>query len=243
MKRILPILLVMLLGAREVRAWGSASEVVHGSARILEKGETIIGVLSPLAFGLHEQVTIFLHPALYLFLTPNIWGRAAVLEGPLGVSVEAGYQQSFLVLSQATTDGKAHYPGFMQFGAVASMALSNSLQLNAAAGYVLELVTAGGRTGVSGAYGRLGADYLLAANHLLMGEVRTRYLNGEGFAVPTATVIYARQLGRMRVGGGLCFGQFELANGATRLPSGATDPVADTWSIPVYPWVDVWWRF
>ncbi len=93
-------LVFALLWSAPALGWESAREVIHGSARVLEKGETIIGVVSPLAYGVHERVTLFTHPALWLLLTPNLWFRLSLLRSTVGLALDAGYQQSFLGLQE-----------------------------------------------------------------------------------------------------------------------------------------------
>ncbi|MBM4355898.1 MAG: hypothetical protein FJ109_19270, partial [Deltaproteobacteria bacterium] len=146
----IPILLAgaVLLGALPASAWESAEEVVHGSARVLEKGETMVGVLSPLGYGVHERVTVFTHPALLLLLTPSLWTRLAILEGTSGLALEAGYQQSWLDLltADSTTDAeddRSDAPGYVQLGVVWSQLLSRNVQLNVAGGYLAEFGRAG----------------------------------------------------------------------------------------------------
>ncbi len=233
------VVALMLLATSEAGAWESPSQIIHGTARVLEKGETVIGVLSPMAFGLHERVTAFLHPALYLFLTPNVWFRALALQGEPSIAVEAGYQQSFLAIQQSDSGEDSDYPGMVQLGAVASMVLGTRWQVTMAMGYLAEL-SQGNRGSLGGLYGRLGADFLIAPQHLLLAEFRGRYLFEDGFAIPTFTALYARQFGRMRIGAGLVVGQFTLSASSSGAEGSGT---ANDFSLPVYPWVDAWWRF
>lgn len=238
-------------------AWDSAKEVIHGSSRVLEKGETIVGVISPLAYGLHDRATVFTHPALHLLLTPNFWGRLALLEGTAGVSLESGYQQSFLSLSGTSED---HYPGFFQLGAVYSQLLTANLQLNCAAGYLVDIDTgeeteAGYRTGF---YYRVGTNIVIKRRNLLIAQVRGKVMSGPEPSIPTGTVLFARQLGRMRVGVGASVGEFVIRTGyeedekkadeerAEETAGNTTEQTARKTTektINIYPYFDLWWRF
>jgi len=207
-------------------AWESAKDIVHGSARVLDKGETIIGVVSPLAYGLHERVTVFTHPALHLLLTPNIWGRLSLLDDDTGLALETGYQQSLFAISSL-----GDYPGFFQLGLVASLLFTQSFQATVAGGYLVdfaptELPDASYTTGF---YWRSGAHLLFKRVNLVMLEVSGKVMRDVPVGVPTGKAIFARQLGRMRLGVGAAFGRFEVIPG--------DDPL---W---MYPWADVWWRF
>lgn len=232
------LLALLFLAPSQALAWENPAQIVHGTSRLLEKGETVIGVLSPMAFGLHERVTVFLHPALYLFLTPNVWFRAGVLQGEPGVSLEAGYQQSFLAIQQSDGGESSDYPGMVQLGAVTSLSFSQRWQGTVALGYLAEL-SQGERGTVNGVYGRIGADFLITPENLIMAEFKARYLFPEGFAIPTFTAIYARQFGRMRLGAGLVVGQFSFSTASTGLEADSPSEV----TLPVYPWLDAWWRF
>ncbi len=255
--RFLPaglLLLLLLHAAPPARGWERASEIIHGSARVLEKGETIVGIVSPLAYGLVERVTVFTHPALLLLLTPNIWGRLNVLDGDAAVAIETGYQQSLLVLEWAgdgSSDDTASsqeedpMPGYFQLGAIYSHSIGPRVQLTAALGYVVrfgEFTTDVGAHS-SGLYWRTGGHFLFGEENLVLAEVRGHWYAGEDAALPTGTLLFARQLGRTRIGVGACFGDFPVSNDF----DSATDPrkgeSGDVTHLPVYPWLDLWWRF
>jgi hypothetical protein len=241
-----------LLWAGPVHAWDHPREIIHGSARVLEKGETIVGIVSPLAYGLVERVTIFTHPALLLLLTPNMWARVSLLDDNSAVALEAGYQQSVLDLEYGESNDSAAdsgntdpNPGYFQAGAIFSQVLGSSVQVSVATGY---LVRFGGFTTNlnehnSGIYYRLNGHLLFGEVNLILAEVRGHWFRDTSAHFPTGTLIYARQLGRTRLGIGAAFGEFPISTDF----SNATDPRSgnsgDTVALPVYPWVDLWWRF
>jgi len=245
MKHLLCILACLLLFPVSGLAWEDTRHVVHGSARILEKGETVVGVLSPLAYGVHERVTVFTHPALLLLLTPNIWARLSVWDSDLGLAGEAGYLQSWLGgmgsdddADSATASDVA--PGFLQLGGIASYIFSKKWQVTLALGYLAEFGGDGGETD-SGLYYRAGAHFLLDETNLFVAELRGDWIAGNESPYPSGSLIYARQFGRTRLGLGACFGQFF---GQALLGQGESlDNLAFQDSIFVYPWLDVWWRF
>lgn len=246
------IMVIVLAWAKPTLAWDHPREVIHGSARVLERGETVVGILSPLAYGLVERITIFTHPALLLLLTPNLWARFSILDDDSAVALETGYQQSLLILEYGDTvdDGTASgsadpMPGFFQAGVVFSQVLGSNVQLSAATGY---LVRFGGFTTNlnehnSGLYYRLNGHLLIGELNLILAEVRGSWFNQETTPYPTGTLIYARQLGRTRLGVGAAFGDFPISadfKSATDPRSGKSGETVD---LPVYPWVDLWWRF
>jgi hypothetical protein len=241
-----------LLWASPVQAWDHPREIVHGSARVLEKRETIVGIVSPLGYGLVERVTIFTHPALLLLLTPNIWARISLLDDDSAVAFETGYQQSVLVLeygetaeSDSDTGNTDPAPGYFQAGVVVSQVIGESVQLSAATGY---LVRFGGFTTNldehnSGLYYRLNGHLLFNEANLILAEVRGNWFRGDSMHYPTGTLIYARQLGRTRLGIGAAFGEFPISTDFTDATDPRSGSSGDTVALPVYPWVDLWWRF
>ena len=263
MKRSLAVLAMAtaLLYAAPIHAWDRPTELVHGTARVLEKGEMIVGILTPLGYGLHERVTIFTHPILDLLLTPNAWLRVDLWSNESwAVAMEAGYQQSFLggvarkvagtgdsttdageptdgsvTAPEATTEvvaaAPAQYPGYLQVGFATSFAV-RLLQLTLATGYEGRFSGKDDLTDVY-LYYRVGLDLLASERNLVMvrlvGDVG---LNPGDFEIPTVTLIYARDFGRLRLGAGVAAGSFPI--------KGLPDRFVD-W--PVYPWFDLWWRF
>jgi len=252
----------VLLALFPIRAagWEGAKEVIHGSSRVLEKGETMVGVISPLAYGLHERVTAFTHPALHLLLTPNVWGRLAVLEGRAGAALETGYQQSFLSLSSVSDASKDHYPGFFQLGAVYSQLINDDLQVNTAAGYLVDIDPGEDTASAyqTGFYYRVGTNLVVKRRNLLLAELRGKVMAGSDPSIPTGTLTFARQLGRMRVGIGVSVGEFIIRTGyedvavegdeetADETTGGSTEESARKTTeetINIYPYFDLWWRF
>ena len=241
--------------APPARAWDRPTELVHGTARVLEKGEMVVGILSPLGYGIHERVTIFTHPIIDLLLTPNAWLRVDIWSDETwAVAGELGYQQSFLSVTSLGTsasssstldenpalaggdaprvDAPAEYPGYLQAGFVASFAV-RMLQVTLGAGYEGRF---SGKDDLSEVflYYRVGLDLLADERNLVMmrvlGDVGLN--KGNSFEIPTVSLLYAHEFGRLRLGAGVAAGSFPL--------KGLPDKF-DVW--PVYPWLDLWWRF
>ena len=128
----LMVLLAVSMTPKTGFGWDSPAKVVQGTARVLDKGEMMVGILTPLGYGIHERVTLFTHLILDLLLTPNIWARMALLpERAVGVTLEGGCQQSFLSWADKEQD---IYPGYVQAGVAYSYTIG-MVQVTAAAGY------------------------------------------------------------------------------------------------------------
>lgn len=245
----------LTLGTPPAGAWDRPTELVHGTARVLEKREMIVGILTPLGYGIHERVTIFTHPILDILLTPNAWLRVDAWSNETwSLSAEVGYQQSFLSVTtqgvsdsgprsldenpilaadeQPKTEASAEYPGYIQGGFAASFAV-RMLQVTLATGYEGRF---SGKDDLSAVflYYRVGLDLLANERNLVMvrmvGDIGLN--RGNGFEIPTVTLLYAHEFGRLRLAAGVAAGSFPLKGMPKKF---------DVW--PVYPLIDVWWRF
>ena len=194
----------------------------------------IIGILTPLGYGVHERVTVFTHPILDLLLTPNVWLRFDLWSDEAwAVALDAGYQQSFLSVAAGgeTTPDTVDYPGYLQAGVVGSFAVQ-MLQITLATGYEGRI---SGRDDLSDVFlfYRVGLDLLADERNLVMmrlvGDIG---LNQGSFEIPTVKLLYCREFGRGRLGVGVAAGSFPVKG----MPEGF-----DVW--PFYPWLDYWWRF
>lgn len=234
----LSLLLVLAGSPGKASAWESLQRVVHGSANVMEKGETMMGVLTPLAYGVHDRITLFTHPALHLLLTPNVWARGALKKGRTALALEGGYQQTFFAISQTGTGDNQTYPGYVQAGAVFTHTFTDWLQLNLAGGYIGDMHS-GQEDQLNWShslYLRTGVTFLFARKTFIFTQVRIKAVNAVDFERPTAWLLFGRHTGRMRFGVGVCIGNFVLGNGEETVAF-----VPD--EVPVYPWADVWWRF
>ena len=247
MRRLVVISLVslVLVAPARGRAGERVSEVIHSNARVLEKGETIVGVITPLAFGILEKVTVFTHPALHLLLTPNFWGRVSVLDGRLGLALEGGYQQSFLSLQESGDgdDAEPRYPGLLQLGGVFSFSFNKHWQASLGLGYLAEFDTRGGGSTTTGWYYRAVGQWLITRRNLVQVSVRGSKYGETPMDWPLFQAIFARQFGRMRLGGGLSVGEFVIDTGGTQVNEQTGNILPETRTLPVYPWLDAWWRF
>jgi hypothetical protein len=227
------VFVACLIATPRADAWDRPTEVVQGTARVLEKGEMIIGILTPLGYGLGERVTIFTHPILDLLLTPNLWLRVDLWNDERwAIALEAGYQQSFLSVAAEDVEGAAaEYPGYLQGGFATSLA-AGIFQITLATGYEGRF---SGKDDLSDVflYYRVGLDLLAGERSLVM----VRVVGDMGVSpfrleIPAVTLLYAHEFGRLRLGAGVVAGSFPI--------KGLPDEF-DEW--PVYPWLDVWWRF
>jgi hypothetical protein len=233
--RLLMLLWLLLWLPPQARAWESTSELVMGTARCLERGAMMVGILTPLGYGITERVTVFTSPIVALLMTPNAQLRVGVWQSPqTAIAVELGYQQSFLSMQQGDKD----YPGFVQVGLAWSRTLRRDLQATLGGGYESPFGSAGEES-ENRVYYRAGLDFLINRSDLLM----LRLHGALGFSpfLPTSQTlmaVYAHEFGRAHIGVGLAAGSFPIST--SRDSQGAIDKST---RLPVFPWLDFWWSF
>ncbi len=233
--RLLVLLWLLVWMPSPARAWESTSELVMGTARCMERGAMMVGILTPLGYGITESVTVFTSPIVALLLTPNLQVRVGAWQTPqTAVAIELGYQQSFLSMQQGDHD----YPGFVQGGLAWSRTLRGDLQATLAAGYESPFGSAG-QESENRIYYRAGLDYLINQSDLLM----LRLHGALGFSpfLPTSQTlmaVYAHEFGRAHIGVGLAVGDFPVST--SRDSAGAIDKSTN---LPLFPWLDFWWSF
>lgn len=248
-----------LLASTPARAgWLSTDRVVMNTAYTLEEGELTIGLLSPLQYGVTEDVTIAIHPILALLLTPNVGARVRVWTEGVTVSVAASYSQTFLreVAFEKSADGDtgapyvrpgesesiaSGFPGTVQAGVLVSIPAGDVVTLTPYGGYTLDFFTqvGGGLTTVPSTHGPtvgFGLNWLIGDEDLLSVQVQGVIWSVPDGApeIPTGTVAWAHAWDELRLGIGVAAGRFPL-----RVGEGVAGEVIE---IPVYPYIDLWWR-
>lgn len=258
MRLALCVVATVALTAGQARAgWISPDRVVTNTAYTLEENELIIGVLSPLQYGVTEDVTIAIHPILALLLTPNVSARVRVWQEDAVVSIAASYSQTFLreVAFDARSAGDAAtpyvrpgdtesvesgFPGSVQAGVLVSVAAGTETTFTPYAGYTVDFFTqldSGLATQLSthGPVVGLGFNWLIGQEDLLSVQIQALWSVPDGRPeIPTGTVAWAHAWDELRLGVGVAAGRFPL-----RVGEGVAGEVID---FPLYPYIDVWWR-
>lgn len=235
MKRSLAALLFLLAVQSEALAWYSPREVVHGTARPMEQGEMLVGILSPLGLGIHERVVVFTNPIVMLLMTPNVQVRLNLYDKQeMAIALEGGYQQSFLSIQQGDQD----YPGFMQGGVVFSRLVRKDIQFTVGLGYDSPFGAAGASK-ENLIYYRTGIDFLSDSSNLLMLRLQGSVSISRGqMGDQVLTAVYVHQFGRTHLSVGFAAGSFPITT--ARASDGS---VSEKVEFPLFPWLDLWWRF
>jgi len=213
----------LLAAATPARAeYGSVRRIVGGTAYTLEQGELAVGILSPVQYGLLDNLTVSTHPVLDLLLTPNVAVKFKAYDGPVAISLNGAYIETFLKSAKGT------FPGTLSFFPMLTVPIGRAVSLTAQGGYVLDVspVSHGAMFGIN-------ATFLVGPSDLVQITLQDQwYGGGRGFQVPTAVVSYGHAWYRLRVTVGVAAGNFPLQIG---------DSGAKVLNFPVYPVLDVWW--
>jgi hypothetical protein len=238
--------------------WTRNDDVTVGTAHTLREGDFLIGIFTPLQVGITDAITLSLHPILELLLTPNATLRLNVLDTPVAVTVTLSYFQTFLA-SRADDEGGG-FPGTAEAGVLVSWSATDSLILTGYAGYLMDFATIQSQevrvsapSGTGGvefaerrtrstldtrmddhgtAYG-VGLDWRIDDENLLAFQYKGVVSSLQGrHETPTASLLYAHAWERTRFGVGVAAGRFPIRTGK-----------GEILTLPVYPIVDLWFRF
>lgn len=213
----------LALGPEPARGdYGPIRRVVQGTAWTLDEGELAVGLVSPLQYGVLDELTLSTHPVLDLLLTPNLTLKGKVLDrNPVALALNASYLQTFL------RSRSGEIPGSLSLWPALSVAAGRTVSLTFQAGYAMDLSPI--RHGVQAG---LGMNLLLGPSDLLQVTVQDRWMGGgTGFEVPTGVITYGHAWDQVRITVGIAAGRFPLQIGTG----------SRVLRLPVWPVVDVWW--
>lgn len=194
--------------------WERPRDILFGTAYTLPQGRVSIGALAPMAYGVHDRVTISTHPILDLLLALNASIRVNVVDAPLALSLGASWSQSFFVGTDDTGEGD------LRLVTLVTLPAARWLVLTATGGY--------GR--------RLGVDveslHLTGAAHvrfgsqdiLMMQGGLDRYFGDERGSEPSGALVYAHAFDQLRLAGGVAAGRFPFRDDLLR----------------IWPYLDIW---
>ena len=213
--------LALLVGPRPARAdFGDIRKITASTSYTLEKGSFTVGVISPIQYGILDNLLLTTHPLLYLLLTPNACLKWKIFDFPgVAMSLSASYIETFLV--------KDSFPGSVSFFPSLTVPIGSHVSLSAQGGYVLDVYP----TGHGATFGG-GLAVLVTDSDLLQFTVQDDWFRGSGFVRPTGIASYTHAFYQMRVTAGVAVGNFpiQVGNATTNIKN-----------LPAYPVLDVWW--
>ncbi len=217
------VLLAVMLWGGSVRAqFGTVKNVVHGTAYTLEEGEFIVAVVGPLQFGILDELTISTHPILHLLLTPNVAIRYKAFDGPVTVSMNLAYVETFL-------DPEAlNFPGTMAAFPMLTLPLGERVAITAQAGYLLDVSPIGHGMMFGG-----NVVALLTPSDMVSIGFQDDYYRDRGLGTAVVSATYSHAFYQLRLTVGVAVGKFPIQVGSS---------ASDIKDFPVYPIVDLWWQ-
>jgi hypothetical protein len=228
--RIGLVLLFTGLPASAHAHWNAPTEVIHSTAFTLEEGEFIFGLLSPIAYGARDTVTIVTHPVMWLLLTPNAGVRWRLTDAE-------AYSGAFVIDATQTlsTDGESSAQldprpaGQISTGFVGSFIVGSKLIVSANVGYRRDSSPDADMFAFSGSL-----SLLLSPAHMLLLQGGSAVSLADKSTEPTtAMLLYVHAWDSVRASVGLAYGRFPIVLGNNE------EPV----DVPVWPVLDLWWRF
>jgi len=220
---------VLLAGTTAQASWNGTGQLVHGTANTLEQGEIMIGVFTPLAYGVNDSMTLVTHPIMTLLLTPNAGFRWRVLDEKhvdLAFSLEG--VRSFAAEELEGIRDENEPMGHVASGFTATFDLNNKVLISTLVGYQRDILPDSNLMTMGGT-----VHWLMSPVHLftLQGSGRFNVTTNE-WETPTVTLFYAHAWDTFRASVGLAYGKFSiLREGANPL------------EVPLWPVLDMWWRF
>lgn len=228
-----PVLWVLVVGLVAIATpasayWQDSRKVVHNSAYALEGGEKILGIFTPLGYGINDWITVYIHPILLMLVTPNFNLRMTVYNRKVAIAVQLGYTETFL-------DFKSRrYPGIVEPGLRLSIPAGKHIVVNLGTDYQLELFPGSGGPTVQHHV------VLVAGLNAWFNRSNTLSLNGnfgynvssKSFDIPSGTLLYAHGWETFRLGVGVAFGRFLFQTSKDKFSK-----------LYAYPIIDVWWRW
>ncbi len=213
--------LAVLAASRPARAdFGDVRKITGNTAYTLEKGGFAVGVISPIQYGILDNLLLTLHPLLYLLLTPNACLKWKIFDLPgVAMSVSATYIETFLA--------KDSFPGSVSVFPSLSVPIGSRVSLSAQGGYVLDVYPVGHGATFGGS-----VAVLVTESDLLQFTVQDEWFRGSGFVRPTGIVAYTHAFYQMRITAGVAVGNFPIQVG---------DATTSIKNLPAYPVLDVWW--
>ena len=209
------------------------SEVVLGTAQTLEQGELMIGVFSPVAYGINDDLTLFIHPISLALLTPNGAFRWRLYDDDR-VRVAAAFGGAATLPISGVVDDDPRRPlGHADIALVTTATAGNWL-FTARAGYQRDFDPDEDDFDWSGII-----DWVVGPSSLIQLQGGAQVGRVSGLHAPSAMLTYVHAWGQVHLAAGIAYGEYPLS-----LESRALPKCSQSWSYPcLWPVLDIFWRF
>ena len=223
--------LVCVLGSASpgLASWNGTSQLIHGTAHTLEQGEVMIGLFTPLAYGVNDSLTIVTHPIMTLLLTPNAGFRWRISDREVfDVSLSMQAVRSFASEEQDLFRDASEALGHLAGWVTVTADIKNRVSLSVMAGYQRDLEPDADLATFGGS-----VNWLMGPSHLLILQGSNRWnVRTNELSTPSVILFYAHSWDVFRAAVGLAYGSFSIF----REDSAPLE-------VPIWPVLDIWWRF
>lgn len=233
--------------------WHNTREVVLGTANTLEQGELIIGVLMPAVYGITDDLMLTIHPISWALLSPNGTLRFRLLNEELvRLSITVGGAGTVLDAGDTSVPADPRRPrGHVAGGLMTTFDTGGGILLTATAGYQRDFAPADNDFTWSA-----GVNWVITESSMvvLQGGFHWSFDRSE-IDAEQVSISYVHAFDVVRVAVGVVYGNFPVALIERRTNttidsaidvsgrSASNEAVVLLRDVPVWPTLDVFWRF
>ena len=233
--------------------WHNSREVVLGTANTLEQGELIIGLLMPAVYGITDDLMLTMHPISWALLSPNGALRYRVLDHEIArLSVTVGGAGTVLDAGDTSVPADPRRPrGHVSGGLVTTIDVGGGVLLTGMAGYQHDFAPADDDFTWSA-----GVNWIITESSMLVFQGGFHWSFGRNeIEAEQISLTYVHAFDVVRLAVGIVYGNFpvSLIERRTNTTVDAAIDVAGTSAsneavvllqdVPVWPVLDIFWRF
>jgi hypothetical protein len=225
--------LVTLASAPAARAyWNAPSELVLGTSQTLEQGEVLIGILMPAAYGVTDSVMVTIHPINWALLTPNAGLRWRIYDSETtrlaitfsGAGTVVGEDES---VKSSVDRPIGHITGTLG----ATFELGGGFLLTGLAGYQRDF-----NPSDDDLIWNAAVHWLITESSLLILQGGFQFgLGDQAIKTEQVTLAYVHAWEVIHLSVGVTYGNFPVAL--------VNDKEITLKDVPIWPVLDVFWRF
>lgn len=233
--------------------WHNTREVVLGTANTLEQGELIIGLLMPAVYGITDDLMLTIHPISWALLSPNASLRYRVVdEESVRLSISVGGAGTVLDAGDTSVPADPRRPrGHVSGGVLATFDAGAGVLLTAMTGYQHDFAPSDDDFTWS-----VGMNWVITESSMLVLQGGFHWsFSRSRIDAEQISLSYVHAFDVLRVAVGIVYGNFPVAL-IERRTNTAVDSAIDVagsnasneavvllQDIPVWPVLDIFWRF
>jgi len=233
--------------------WHNTREVVLGTANTLEQGELIIGILMPAVYGITDDLMLTIHPISWALLSPNASLRLRLLdEEIIRLSITVGGAGTVLDAGDTSVPADPRRPrGHVAGGMLATFDVGGGVLISANAGYQRDFAPSDNDFTWSA-----GVNWVISESSMVVLQGGFNWsFEREEIDAEQVSISYVHAFDVVRIAVGIVYGNFPVALIERRTNttvdsaidvggrSASNEAVVLLQDVPVWPTLDVFWRF